>query len=433
MKREIYKKLLDWKNKKQRKPLILQGARQVGKTYIIKEFGNKEYNNFYYFNFEQNKNLESLFNEDLNPNNIIENLSIYIGEKIKSENTLIFFDEIQVAEKVLTSLKYFQEQANEFHIVAAGSLLGVSVAKASSFPVGKVNFMKMYPMNFYEFLMAIDEELLLEKIKNLNFEDTLAEPIHEKLLKYFKIYLFTGGMPEVVKTYIEEKDFTLTRDIQIEILEAYKRDFSKYTDKKQTIKTSELWQSIPYQLAKENKKFKYSDVKKNARALTFEQTIQWLKDAGLIHLAYNISTPKIPLSAYSDYSKFKIYLLDTGLLAAMLNISAKMILEPEKIFKEFNGAFIENFVAQELSSSNLSPLFYWTSKSDAEVDFILELNDNIYPLEVKSGTSLNTKSLQSYNAKYKPKLLFRTSPRNLIKRENFINIPIYMVKNLLEN
>ncbi len=425
MKRAVYKKLLIWKNGTKRKPLLLQGARQVGKTYLVNEFGHKEYSNYVYLNFEQNPNLVSLFKNELSPEKIINNISLFIGRKINSTDTLIFFDEIQVVPEVLTSLKYFYEQAPDFHIIAAGSLLGVSVGKQSSFPVGKVNFMTLYSMSFIEYLTAFGEKLMVENLVNAKKIEALPEILHNKLLTHLKLYLYLGGMPEVLQDYLDNRDIISVRKIQNEILEAYKRDFSKYTDKTQAIKTSELWHSIPRQLAKESKKFKYSDVRKNARAVTFEQTIEWLKKAGLIDVVYNISIPKLPLSGYADYSKFKIYLHDTGLLGAMLNLSSNIIVEPTELFSEYNGAFIENFVASELVASGIKDLFYWSSKSDAEVDFILQKDNNIYPLEVKSGTSKNLKSIRSYEDKYKPKLIYRTSSRNFIQSGNFINIPLY--------
>ncbi len=427
MKRSVYDKLISWKNDNKRKPLLLQGARQVGKTYLINEFGHKEYTNFIYLNFEQNPELSSLFQNELKPEKIINNISLYLGQKITSDNTLIFFDEIQAAPKALTALKYFCEETPEYHIISAGSLLGVSVGKESSFPVGKVNFMKLYPMSFFEYLYAFGENLLADDLLSKTQLEPLTELIHEKLLSHLKLYLFLGGMPEVLQDYSDNKDINSVRKIQNEILEAYKRDFSKYTEKSQAIKTSELWNSIPYQLAKENKKFKFSDVRKKARAATFEQTIEWLNKAGLINVVHNISTPKLPLSGYTDNSKFKIYLLDSGLLAAMLNLSSDIIIKPTEIFSEYNGAFIENFVASELISSGFIDLFYWTSKSDAEVDFIFQDGNIIFPLEVKSGLNRNIKSLRSYENKYKPKLLFRCSPRNFSQHDNFINIPLYAV------
>jgi len=431
MKRQLYDKLITWKNSKNRKPLLLQGARQVGKTYLVKAFGEKEYLHQVYLNFEQNPNLQSLFKGALNPDNIIHNISLFLGKTIRAEDTLLFFDEIQTVPEVLTSLKYFYELAPEYHIIAAGSLLGVSIGKQGSFPVGKVNLMTMYPMSFTEYLIAFGEKLIVNQLKEKNIIEPLPEVLHDKLSTHFKLYLFLGGMPEVLQSYLENRDIALVRTIQNEILQAYKRDFSKYTTRSQAIKTAELWESIPRQLAKENKKFKYSDVRKKARAASFEQTITWLKQAGLINVAFNLSKPSLPLSGYADFSKFKVYLLDTGLLGAMLTISSKIIIEPLSFFSEYNGAFIENYVAQELVVSGKTDLYYWTSRSDAEVDFILQKEHNIFPLEVKSGTSRNLKSLRSYEDKYNPNLLFRISPRNFTKSGNFINIPLYAIFSMI--
>ncbi|MBC8415316.1 MAG: ATP-binding protein [Candidatus Cloacimonetes bacterium] len=425
MKRSLYIKLLSWKNDVKRKPLLLQGARQVGKTYVINEFGHNEYSNFIYLNFEQNPELSTLFENELKPEKIITNISLYLGRKITSTDTLIFFDEIQAIPNVLTSLKYFHEEAPEYHIVAAGSLLGVSLGKENSFPVGKVNFMMLYPMSFVEYLNAFGEDLLAENLLNKINPESFPEIIHNKLLLHLKFYLYLGGMPEVLQDYLDNRDINSARKIQTEILEAYKRDFSKYTAKTQAIKNSELWNSIPYQLAKENKKFKYSDVRKKGRTSTYEQTIEWLKNAGLINVVYNIRKPGLPLAGYADYTKFKIYLHDSGLLGAMLNLSSDIIIKPTDLFSEYNGAFMENFVALELVSEGFKNLFYWTSKSDAEVDFILQIGNNIYPLEVKSGLSKNIKSLRSYADKYNPELIFRCSPRNFLQHDNFINIPLY--------
>ncbi len=425
MKRSAYKQLVEWKNRKNRKPLIVQGARQVGKTYLINEFGNTEYANHIYLNFEQDSKLQTLFSEELVPEAIVNNISLYIGKKITSKDTILFFDEIQAAPQVLTSLKYFQEQAPEFHIIAAGSLLGVSIGKESSFPVGKVNFLNIFPMSFMEYMIAIGENLLAEKLQAITNPKPMPDAIHKKLLNHLKLFLFLGGMPEVIQDYINNRDINSARQLQNDILEAYKRDFSKYTEKNQAIRVSEFWNSIPRQLAKENKKFKYNDIRKGARASSFEQSVEWLRKAGLIHVVYNISTPKMPLSAYADYSKFKVYMHDVGLLAALLNISSQLIISPTEIFSEFNGAFIENFIAQELSYYQNGQLHYWTSKSDAEVDFVIESEREIYPLEVKSGMNRNIKSLRSFADKYNSKTIFRISPRNLIQNSDFINIPLY--------
>lgn len=432
MKRSAYNHLVKWKNSEKRKPMILQGARQVGKTYLVNMFGETEYENYIYLNFEQDKNLHSLFDKALNPEVLINNISLYIGKKIVSTGTLLFFDEIQVAPAVLTSLKYFREQAPQYHIIAAGSLLGISVGKETSFPVGKVNFLTLYPMSFSEYLIALGEDPLVDNLKKIIKPEPLPDAIHNKLLSQLKMYLYLGGMPEVIQDYIDNKDIASVRLIQNEILKAYERDFSKYAEKGQVVKISEFWNSIPRQLAKENKKFKYGDIRKNARSSMFEQTVEWLRKAGLINIVNNISTPKLPLSAYADYSKFKVYLHDVGLLAAELNISSELIVSPKDIFAEFNGAFIENYIAQELRYYGYNQQFYWTSKSDAEVDFILERANQIYPVEVKSGMNRNIRSLRSYADKYKPTTIFRVSPRNLTQSGDFVNIPLYAT-NLLSN
>lgn len=426
MKRELFKQLVAWKNKPNRKPLLLQGARQVGKTYLINQFGKDEYKQFVSLNFEREPQLKTLFEGSLSAEQIIENIELFIGAKIDPQNALIFFDEIQVVPEVITSLKYFNEQKPEYNIIAAGSLLGVSVGKDRSFPVGKVNFMTLYPMSFSEYLIAFEEELLVNKLNTIDKIEPLPELLHDKLISYLKKYLFLGGMPEVIQSYKENGDIGLVREIQNEILESYKRDFSKYTDKSQAIKTSEVWNSIPNQLAKENKKFKYNDVSKNARSSLYESTIEWLKNAGLIYIVNNISAPKLPLSGYADRSKFKIYMMDTGLLVAMLNISSEIVLSSD-LFSEYNGAFIENFVASELIVYGEKELYYWSSRSDAEVDYILQTDSNIIPLEVKSGSSTNIKSLRSYAEKYNPQIVLRTSPRNLIRSEDFINVPLYLI------
>jgi uncharacterized protein len=432
MKRTLYEYLLVWKSERRRKPLLLQGARQVGKTWLINEFGKKEYENYVYLNFEQTPALQTLFSQELSPQKIIENIGLWLGKKVVSDSTLICFDEIQNCPAALTSLKYFQETAPEFHIIAAGSLLGVSLGKMSSFPVGKVNFLTLYPLSFAEYLMAIGEDLLVEKLQIL---ESLPEILHEKLLELLKMYLFLGGMPEVVAEYTQNKDIREARKIQNDILKSYQNDFSKYSDASQTLKIAEIWQSIPFQLAKENKKFIYHDVNSNARANTYQQGIEWLKNAGLIHIVYQIRAAKLPISGYADYSKFKIYVLDMGLLGAMLNLSSDIILKPNELFLEYNGAFIENYTCLELLKTLEKDTFYWSSEREAEVDFVFQWENDIYPLEVKSGLNRNTKSLRTYSEKYQPKLLLRASPRNFVRSEEFINVPLYGlmgIKGLLE-
>jgi uncharacterized protein len=425
MERLIYHELKKWKNDSKRKPLLLQGARQIGKTFIVNQFGKSEYKNYIRLNFEEDDNLKNIFDSTLDPFQIINLLGLYLNRKIESENTLIFFDEIQVLPKAITSLKYFHENAPEFHIIAAGSLLGVSVGKSTSFPVGKVNFLTMYPMSFLEYLMALKENLLIDEL--LNIKDFMALPdiLHEKMLSLMKMYLFLGGMPEVVQAYISNQDITEVRKIQDEILQSYQKDFSKYAEPRESIKIAEIWRSIPYQLAKENSKFLYSEVKKNARSSHFEQAIDWLKNAGLIHIVNELRAAKLPLGGYADLGKFKLYLLDTGLLGAMLRLTPDIIIRPDDLFKEYNGAFIENYVCLELTKLLQNELFYWTSGNQAEVDFVLQYKNDIVPIEVKSGLNKNTQSLQVFESKNKTKYLFRTSPRNFVKSEKFINLPLY--------
>ncbi len=425
MKRKVYEELLAWKQSSHRKPLLIQGARQVGKTYIVTEFGHNEYSDIVYLDFEQDPDLKTLFAKSLTPQKIITDVGLYLGRKIVPAETLFFFDEIQAAPRVLVSLKYFCDQAPEYHVIAAGSLLGVSIGKESGFPVGKVNFLTIYPMSFFEYLTAFGESLLAETLcEKIDFEP-LAGIVHEKLLEHLKMYLYLGGMPEVLKNYLVEQDIGTARKIQNEILEAFQRDFSKYTVKSQAIRISELWHSIPGQLARERKKFKYSEVRKNARSADYEQVIEWLRKAGLIHVVNNIKVPKLPLSGYGDLTKFKIYLHDTGLLGAMLNITSDLIIKPNELFTEYNGAFIENYIASELVSAGFRELYYWTSKSEAEVDFVLQRGNSILPVEAKSGLSRNLKSLRSYENKYKPDRIFRCSPRNFLQNDNFINLPLY--------
>jgi hypothetical protein len=433
MKRALYQNLMDWKINIRRKPLLLQGARQVGKTWLINEFGKNEYGNYVYLNFEQSPNLKSLFTGELSPSKIIDNIGLLLSQKIVAENTLICFDEIQNCPEALTSLKYFQEQARDFHIIAAGSLLGVSLGKTSSFPVGKVNFLTLYPLSFAEYLEATGESLLAEKLLQA---ENLPDILHDKLIDVLKMYFFLGGMPEVVNDYVQNRDIQAARATQNDILQAYQRDFSKYTDPTQAIRVAEIWQSVPYQLAKENKKFMYNDVKSNARASAYQQSIEWLRNAGLIHVVNHVRAAKLPISGYADYSKFKVYILDTGLLGALLNLSSDIILKPNALFMEYNGAFVENYACLELLKVLGQDLYYWTSEREAEVDFVFQWKNSIYPLEVKSGTNRNTKSLRSYADKFQPTLLMRTSPRNFIKSEEFVNLPLYGllgIKSLLVN
>ncbi len=427
MKRQIFEYLQSWKQDKSRKPLILQGARQVGKTYILKEFAKLEYENMAYFNFESQPHLHELFSGSLKPQDILKILSIELSIEIKPGKTLIIFDEIQECHSALNSLKYFNELANEYHICAAGSLLGITLANSKGFPVGKVDFLNLYPLSFTEFLQAISEKKLTQYITEVI--SPLPDILHEKLLKYFKDYLYTGGMPAVVLEYISSNDFNRIRTVQNSILESYRLDFAKHAPKNMIMKINQIWDVIPSQLAKENKKFIYSVIRKGARAQEFEVALEWLANAGLIYKAYNSKIPKLPLSAYVSHDIFKIYLMDVGLLGAMADLSAQSIIYGDTIFQEFQGAFIENYVAQELVRQKLK-LFYWTSNAAAELDFILQLEDKIYPLEVKSGTSTKKKSLTTYIGKFKPALTIRVSPMNLRLEGIILNCPLYLLEHL---
>ncbi|MCC2625968.1 MAG: hypothetical protein K0R14_1841 [Burkholderiales bacterium] len=426
MKRDIYKQLLAWKNSPRRKPLILQGARQVGKTYALKDFAGKDYDHMIYCNFETNIDLASLFAKNIDPTRIIENLEIQFGQKILPEKTLIIFDEIQACPEALNSLKYFHEQANHYHIVAAGSLLGVKLNQIKSFPVGQVNFMHLAPLSFLEFLDAISQSSLREFLENINEPKNIPLIFHNELLEQLKRYFYIGGMPEAVFVYIENQDFNLVREVHQEILRSYELDFSKHAPKNQVMKITEVWQSIPPQLAKENRKFIFSLIKASARAREYEDAILWLKDAGLIHLSYNISTPKTPIEHYCDKKSFKVFGIDTGLLSTMSRIPLTSILAEDKLFSEFKGALTENFVAQQLTAYGHDRLYYWTSSGTAEVDFVIDEDLCIFPLEVKAGVNVaQKKSLIAYNEKYNPQVLSRASLLNLSLDGKLINYPLY--------
>lgn len=431
MKRALYSQLQQWKTSPRRKPLLLQGARQVGKTWLLKQFGTKEFSELLYLNFEETPELDALFQGNLQIERILEALIAFSGKKIVPGETLLFLDEIQMSPRAITSLKYFCEQLPELHVAAAGSLLGVSVGKESAFPVGKVNFLHLYPLSFNEFLTAVGEEQLAELLTEKSDFTQLSDLLHSKLDELFRKFLYVGGMPEVVKYYADERDFTGVRDIQNEILEAYSRDFSKYASPAESIKITEIWRAIPSQLAKENKKFRFGEIRKGSRSSQYASAIEWLHKAGLIQIVYHITTPKLPLSGYVDDNKMKLLMLDTGLLGAVLRLSSRMIITPEALFKEYNGAFIENAVGCELAIQNNRELYYWTSKRAAEVDYIVATERGaIIPLEVKSGLHRNIASLRSYGNTYTPEWLYRISPRNFTEDGDFRNMPLYGVSNL---
>lgn len=428
MKRHIFNQLQNWKRSSSRKPLILQGARQVGKTTILQSFAQSEFKQCAYVNFEQDARAQHIFEQDLKPDRIIKALALHLGMQISAENTLIFFDEIQACPNALNSLKYFCEQAKEYYVVSAGSLLGIKLSNDKGFPVGKVNFLELFPMTFFEFLEAAGKIQLAAYLSKLTQFESIDAAIHENLCDLLKVYLYVGGMPEAVKTYVETEDFTLVRQVHTEIIKAYLLDFAKHAPDHHIMKITAIWNSLPEQLAKENKKFVFSVLKSGARAREYEIALQWLIDAGLIYISHNIKTPKLPLKAYLDNNAFKIYCLDVGILGALSDLDVKILLEKYALFVEFKGAVTENFAAQALKSSGVRQLFYWTSENIAEVDFIVPFENAIYPLEVKSGTSSKKKSLLVYDQKYQPPVLNRASLMNLKKDDRFCNYPLYFLE-----
>ena len=428
MERKIMKELLKWKNDKNRKPLILRGARQVGKTYIIKQFGIENYEGVAYFNFDHDTELYTLFKNTKDPKRILEQLSFIYGKSIMPEKTLIVFDEIQECPDALNSLKYFEEEANDYHIISAGSLLGIRLSH-TSFPVGKVDFMDMYPMTFAEFLEADDCKNLVDYMDSIVNIENIPNVFFERLKEKLKAYFIIGGMPEVVNSWICDKDMQKVNKLQENILRAYESDFSKHTNSIEANRISIVWNSIPSQISKENKKFLYQVAKEGARAREYEGALNWLRDANIIYKVYNVTKPSMPLISYNDLSAFKIYVCDVGLLRRMTNLDSKIVAEDNKLFEEFKGALTENYIIQALTSIGLSP-YYYTFNNRYEIDFLLQYKNEIIPIEVKSSENINNTSLKVYNEKYNPKTRIRFSMRNLTKDDNLINIPLFMVEYL---
>ena len=372
MYRQALALLSKWRNKPNRKPLVIKGARQVGKTWLMKEFGKTHYKNKVYVNFDSNSRLQELFSGDLNPEKLIFGLEIYTGQKITSKDTLLIFDEIQEVPRALSALKYFCEEAPQYHIVCAGSLLGIALHKGTSFPVGKVDFLNLYPLSFKEFLIALGKDGLVKVLEQGSFD--MLKSFKTTYIELLKQYYFIGGMPEAVQSFAEEKDFNEVRMIQKRILEAYEQDFSKHAPNEIVPRLKMLWNSIPAQLAKENKKFIYGLIKEGARAKEYELALSWLIDCGLIYKIDRVNKPNIPLIAYQDTSAFKLYILDVGILGAMTRIDEKILLEGNEIFTEFKGSFTEQFVLTELKSNKDIPIFYWSAeKATAEIDFLIQL------------------------------------------------------------
>lgn len=431
MKRNLMKSLKEWKNSPYRKPLILSGARQVGKTWLMKEFGRTEYTNTVYVNFDQDINAAGLFEGSINPDRIILGLRALSGMEIDPDNTLIIFDEVQEAPRALTSLKYFCEEAPQYSIIAAGSLLGVALHAGTSFPVGKVDRMHLYPLNFQEFLYAMGEDAAAEILQTK--DQRMITVLREKLSDLLRQYYYVGGMPEAVNYYKDNKEFTGVRQIQKNLLAYYQQDFSKHAEPRLTERLNLVWSSIPAQLAKENRKFIYGQVRHGARAKDFELAIQWLSDCGLIHVIHRVTKPGYPLKAYEDLNAFKIYLLDVGLLGAMADLSSNTIVEGNRIFTEFKGALAEQYVLQELiAEDHLNPMYYSAENSRMEIDFIVQKGDEVIPIEVKAEENLRAKSLRSYCEKYKPKTAVRFSMSDYREQDWMVNVPLYEINWLIE-
>lgn len=426
MYRKIMSKLIEWKNDKNRKPLILRGARQVGKTYIIKQFGSENYEGVAYFNFDHDTELHNLFDNTKDPERILEQLAFIYGKSIIPEKTLVVFDEIQECPNALNALKYFEEEASEYHIISAGSLLGIRLSH-TSFPVGKVDFLDMYPMTFTEFLEADGCKNLVEYMESIKEIENIPNMFFDRLSEKLKAYFIIGGMPEAVNSWTQEKDMEKVNKIQNNILWAYESDFSKHTSNVEANRISIIWNSIPSQISKENKKFLYQVAKTGARAREYEGALNWLKDANVVNKIYNVTKPSMPLISYNDLSAFKIYLNDVGLLRKMTDLDSKVVVEGNKLFEEFKGALTESYVLQTLLSIGLTP-YYFTFDNRYEIDFMIQYKNEIIPIEVKSSENVNNTSLKVYNEKYNPKTRIRFSMRNLNKDDNLINIPLFMVE-----
>ncbi len=430
MERFLMQDLIKWKNKRKRKPLVIHGARQVGKTWLMKEFGKRYYENCVYINFDNNERMKNVFEQDYEIDRIISALKIESGKKINPENTLLIFDEIQEVPKAMSSLKYFYENAPEYSIVAAGSLLGMALHQETSFPVGKVDFLNLYPLTFHEFLLAIGEDSLAELLSQ---QDTkLINVFASKYIDFLRKYYFVGGMPEAVETYVETDDMGEVRKIQKNLLLYYENDFSKHAPMEQYPRIQMVWNSIPAQLAKENRKFIYGIIREGARAKDYEIAIQWLSDYGLIHKSFRVKKAGFPLISYMDQGAFKMFMLDVGLLGAKVDMSAKILLEGSRIFEEFKGSLTEQFIAQEFIANGINLFYYSTENSTGEIDFLIQEDDSIVPVEVKATENLRAQSLKSFCTKYSPKKAIRTSMSNYREQEWMVNIPLYMIADCLK-
>lgn len=429
MYRRIIEDLKRWKQSPERKPLILRGARQCGKTWILKEFGKTQYKKIAYILFDDNKNIKRIFEESFNINRIITAIEIECGFKIEPSETLIFFDEIQECPQALKSLKYFCESAPEYHIVSAGSLLGLTLHQDTGFPVGKVDFLDLYPLDFEEFLLALKQDGLCSALHSQDW--TLINSFKDRYIEYLRYYYFIGGMPEAVADFGLNKDFQRVKKIKSQIIDAYKSDFSKHAPFDIVNRIIEVYQSLPSQLAKENKKFIYGVIKKGARAKEYSSAINWLCDAGLVYKIPKINKPALPLMAYQDIDSFKLFMSDTGLLCSLSGLEVKVILEQNTLFQEFKGALTEQYVLQQLKVNNNFGIFYWSSETTtSELDFLLQYTDRIIPIEVKAAENLQAKSLKFFREKFSIPLSIRFSLADFREDKGLTNIPLYGAMNL---
>ena len=429
MYRIAIEKLYKWKNSKRRKPLIIEGARQVGKTWLMKEFGKQAYADTVYINFDSNSRMADLFSADLDTDRLIMGLELYAGRKINPDNTLLIFDEVQEVPRALASLKYFYENAPQYHIVCAGSLLGIALHQGTSFPVGKVDFLKLYPLSFSEFLMATGNERFAELLKNQDYE--MITSFKQTYIDALKHYYFVGGMPEAVQSFAESKDFNEVRAIQKRILAAYEQDFSKHAPNEIVPKIRMLWNSIPSQLARENKKFIYGLVREGGRAREYETAIMWLSDCGLVHKVSRVNAAGIPLKAYEDLKAFKLFIVDVGLLGCMTGLRQRTLLDGDDLFAEFKGALTEQYVCQQLKTiEDLGVYYYTNDRGSCEIDFVVDTGEQIVPIEVKAETNLRAKSLKTYRERFEPELSVRTSMADYKKEDWLLNLPLYAIENI---
>lgn len=429
MYRIAIEKLKKWKQSKHRKPLIIEGARQVGKTWLMKEFGRQEYQDTIYINFDSNSRMAELFAADLDVERLIMGLELHIGHKIDSDKSLLIFDEVQEVPRALASLKYFYENAPQYHIICAGSLLGIALHQGTSFPVGKVDFLKLYPLSFKEFLMAIDKERFAELLDSQDFQ--MITSFKQMYIEALKQYYFVGGMPEAVQSFAEDRDFNEVREIQKRILAAYEQDFSKHAPNEIVPRLRMLWNSIPSQLSKENKKFIYGLIREGARAKDYETAIMWLCDCGLVHKVSRVNAVGLPLRAYEDLKAFKLFVVDVGLLGCMAGLRPRALLDGNDLFVEFKGALTEQYVCQQLKTIEDLDIYYYTNdRGSCEVDFIVDTGEGIVPVEVKAEVNLRAKSLKTYREKFSPEVSIRTSMADYKKEEGLVNLPLYGIEEI---